>query len=118
MPYIAIKHLHITTAVLSIAFFILRAYWSVNGSALLQKRVVKISPHIIDTILLVCGVYLAAIIGFDQPWIIAKIIALIAYIGVGTIAIKRGKLWAYALALLSVAYIAWVAINKVPFPAF
>lgn len=119
MPYIAIKHLHITTAVLSIAFFILRAYWSVNGSALLQKRVVKISPHIIDTILLVCGVYLAAIIGFDQPWIIAKIIALIAYIGVGTIAIKRGKTprtrgYAALVAVAIFLYIVGVALAHNP----
>ncbi|MBP6019197.1 MAG: SirB2 family protein [Burkholderiaceae bacterium] len=91
MPYFAIKHLHVTAAVLSILFFVLRAYWSVSGSVLLQRRVVKILPHVIDTVLLVCGVILAAMIGPNQPWILAKVIALIAYIGVGTIAIKRGK---------------------------
>ncbi|NYT65084.1 SirB2 family protein [Alcaligenaceae bacterium] len=91
MPYFAIKHLHITAAALSIIFFIIRAYWSVNGSDLLQRRVVKILPHVIDTVLLVCGVILASMIGPNQPWILAKVVALIAYIGVGTIAIKRGK---------------------------
>lgn len=119
MPYIAIKHLHVTTAVLSITFFILRAYWSVNGSALLQKRVVKILPHVIDTILLVCGVWLAAMIGPEQPWILAKIIALVAYIGVGTIAIKRGKTprtrgYAALVAIAIFLYIVGVALSHNP----
>lgn len=91
MNYFAIKHLHVTSAVLSILFFVVRAYWSVSGSALLQARFVKIAPHIIDTVLLVCGIILAAMIGVSQPWILAKIIALLLYIGVGTFAIKRGK---------------------------
>lgn len=119
MPYLAVKHLHVTTAVLSIVFFMLRAYWSVNGSALLQKRVVKILPHIIDTLLLVCGVYLAAIIGPEQPWILAKVIALIAYIGVGTIAIKRGKTprtrgYAALVAIAIFLYIVGVALSHNP----
>lgn len=91
MNYFAIKHIHVTFAVLSILFFVIRAYWSISGSALLQVRVVKILPHVIDTVLLVAGVILAAMIGPSQPWILAKIIALILYIGVGTFAIKRGK---------------------------
>lgn len=91
MNYFAIKHIHVTAAVLSILFFVVRAYWSVSGSALLQARVVRILPHVIDTILLVAGIALATMIGGTQPWILAKIIALILYIGVGTISIKRGK---------------------------
>ncbi|SRR5699024_2880641 len=91
MNYFLIKHIHVTSAVLSILFFLIRAVWSVTENALLQNKVVKILPHIIDTVLLVCGVILAAMIGPSQPWILAKIIALVFYIGVGTIAIKRGK---------------------------
>lgn len=119
MPYFAIKHLHVTAAVLSILFFIVRAYWSVSGSALLQRRVVKILPHVIDTVLLVCGVILAAMIGPEQPWILAKIIALIAYIGVGTIAIKRGKTprtrgYAAIVAVAIFFYIVGVALAHNP----
>lgn len=119
MPYFAIKHLHVTAAVLSILFFVVRAYWSVSGSALLQRRVVKILPHVIDTVLLVCGVILAAMIGPEQPWILAKIIALIAYIGVGTIAIKRGKTprtrgYAAIVAVAIFFYIVGVALAHNP----
>jgi uncharacterized membrane protein SirB2 len=119
MNYFMIKHLHMTAAGLSIIFFIIRAYWSVSGSSLLQGRFVKIAPHIIDTVLLVCGVILAAMIGPEQPWILAKIVALILYIGVGTIAIKRGKTpqsrgVAALVAIAIFFYIVGVAIKHNP----
>ena len=91
MNYLAIKHLHITAAVLSILFFVLRAYWSVAGSPKLQAKFVRIAPHVIDTVLLVCGIILAVMIGPEQPWILAKLIGVVLYIVIGTIAIKRGK---------------------------
>src|SRR3546814_5158616 len=77
MNYLAIKHLHMTAAVLSILFFVIRAYWSVTGSSLLQHRLVKTLPHVIDTVLLAAGIALAAMIGANQPWILAKIVAQI-----------------------------------------
>lgn len=91
MSYFVIKHLHVTSAAISIVFFLLRSYWSVIGSGLLQRRVVKVLPHIIDTVLLVCGVILAIMIGPWQSWIMAKIVALLLYIGVGMVAIRRGR---------------------------
>jgi uncharacterized membrane protein SirB2 len=119
MNYIAIKHLHTTAAALSILFFVVRAYWSVTSSPRLQSRIVRIAPHIIDTALLVFGVMLAVMIGPEQPWILAKIIALILYIGVGTIAIKRGKTArtrgiAALVAIAIFAYIVGVAIRHDP----
>jgi uncharacterized membrane protein SirB2 len=119
MNYLLIKHLHVTAAVLSILLFVVRAYWSVQGSAVLQNRLVKTLPHVIDTVLLLAGIALAAMIGPEQPWILAKIIALIAYIGVGTIAIKRGKTpktraIAAFVAVAIFAYIVGVALAKSP----
>ena len=123
MNYLAIKHLHMTAAGLSILFFVIRAYWSITGSSMLQHRLVKTLPHVIDTILLLAGITLAAMIGANQPWILAKIVALIAYIGVGTIAIKRGetattRAIAALVAILIFAYIVGVAINKHPLSWF
>lgn len=119
MNYLAIKHLHVTAAVLSILFFVIRAYWSVTCSNKLQLRLVKTLPHVIDTVLLLAGITLAAMIGPEQPWILAKIVALIAYIGVGTIAIKRGKTpktrgIAALVAVAIFAYIVGVAMNHHP----
>ena len=117
--YFPIKHLHVTAVTLSIILFVIRAYWSVTGSALLQNRLVRILPHVIDTVLLTCGVILAAIIVPQQPWILTKIVLLIAYIGVGTYAIKRGRtprarLIAAVCAVAIFAYIVGVALSKSP----
>ncbi|WP_269494496.1 SirB2 family protein [Castellaniella sp. S9] len=116
MDYYFIKHLHVTAVGLSITLFLIRAWWSITESSLLQARVVRILPHVVDTVLLVCGVILAAMIGPNQPWILTKIVLLLVYIGVGTIAIKRGKTRRTRLiaALISVAvfaYIVGVAIH-------
>lgn len=115
--YLPIKHLHMTAVGLSITLFVIRAYWSVTGSGLLQHRLVRILPHVVDTVLLTCGVILAAMIGPNQPWILTKIVLLIAYIGVGTIAIKRGRttrgrITAALIAVLIFAYIVGVALTK------
>lgn len=93
MNYLLIKHLHVTAAVLSILFFVVRAYWSVTENGVLQKKFVKITPHVIDTVLLVCAILLSMMLGpaAAQPWVLTKIVLLIVYIGVGTIAIKRGR---------------------------
>ncbi|MDZ7851673.1 MAG: SirB2 family protein [Halomonas sp.] len=92
--YALIKHLHITAATLSILFFLLRAWWSVREVPMLQARWVKIAPHIIDTLLLTLGLVLMVMLSLwphQHPWLAAKLIALLAYIGLGTVAIKRGR---------------------------
>ncbi|MCG6656883.1 SirB2 family protein [Halomonas campisalis] len=91
--YLLIKHLHMTTAGLSLALFILRAWWSVREAPALQRRWVKVLPHLNDTLLLTLGVVLMTLLSMwphQHPWLAAKIVALLLYIGLGTVAIKRG----------------------------
>lgn len=119
LSYSLLKHLHVSAAVISIIFFIVRAYWSVIKSPTLQNRFVRIAPHVVDTVLLVCGLALAFTIGFHQTWILAKIIGVILYIAVGMIAIKKGKTpasraLAAALAVLIFFYIVGVALTHNP----
>jgi uncharacterized membrane protein SirB2 len=92
--YLPIKHLHVTAAALSILFFIIRVGWSVRESPRLGHRWVKVVPHLIDTLLLLLGVTLMVLLSMwphQHPWLAAKLIALLAYIGLGTVAIKRGR---------------------------
>lgn len=92
--YFLVKHLHITAATLSILFFMLRAFWSVREAPVLQARWVRIAPHVIDTLLLTLGVVLMVMLSLwpqEHPWLTAKLIALLIYIGLGTLAIKRGR---------------------------
>lgn len=123
MNYFLIKHIHMTAAGLSLIFFIVRAFWSVTGSAALQNKAVKVVPHIIDSVLLVAGIILAAMIGPEQPWILAKIVLLLAYIGVGTVAIKRGRTptqraVAAVIAVAIFLYIVGIAIAHNPLSWF
>ena len=61
---------------------------------MLQQRWVKIVPHVVDTLLLVSA--LTLVFGsdqypFEQPWLTAKVLALIVYIALGTIELKGGQ---------------------------
>ncbi|CAL61602.2 Conserved hypothetical protein, putative membrane protein [Herminiimonas arsenicoxydans] len=123
ISYIALKHLHITCAVLSISLFLLRGMLMLRQSLALQQRWLRITPHIVDTALLASAVAMVVWsqqYPFVQNWLTAKVIALIVYIGLGTIALKRGKtrakrLRAFLAALAVFAYIIAVALSKQPF---
>jgi uncharacterized membrane protein SirB2 len=111
-----------SAAILTISGFILRGIWMLRGSVLLQYRVTKIAPHIIDTLFLLSGIALIWLLGlnvFAQPWLLAKFGGLIVYIVLGTVAIKRGRTRqirciALVAALVVFAYIAGIAISKSP----
>lgn len=122
MSYLAIKHIHVTCALLSLLLFSLRGIWMLQGSPLLQRRWVKVVPHLIDTLLLgsaLVMVFWSAQYPFVQSWLTAKVIALVAYIVLGTIALKRGKTkavrtTAFVAALAVFAYILKVALTRQP----
>ena len=59
--YLLLKSIHIVTAIISISGFIVRGIWMMQSSAMLQKRWVKIAPHINDTILLLSAIALVII---------------------------------------------------------
>ena len=125
LSYLAVKHLHITSAVISGSFFIVRGLWKMRGSAMLQQRWVRIVPHLVDTILLASALTMAYWSGqypFQQNWLTAKLLALLAYIVLGTIALKRGKTpasraVAFVAAMAVFGYILAVALTRqvVPF---
>jgi len=55
---------------------------------------VRVAPHIVDTVLLGSALALAWAGGFDPlrvPWLEAKLAGLAIYIVLGTIALKRGR---------------------------
>lgn len=94
---ISLKHLHMTLALLSILFFSLRFFWLLKGSEQLQKKWVKVLPHIIDTFLLLLGIGLMMALSLypaEQPWLAEKIIGLVAYILTGyyTLKLARNKI--------------------------
>ncbi|MFM2477087.1 SirB2 family protein [Celerinatantimonas sp. MCCC 1A17872] len=90
----SLVNIHIASAIVSIVGFVWRWQLALRSSAVLQNKAVKILPHIIDTILLVSGIWLCVLIEeypFVEAWLTAKLVLLIVYIGLGTVAIKRAK---------------------------
>ena len=122
--YIIFKNIHIVTAFISIGGFFIRGILMMQSSSILHHRWVKIVPHINDTILLLSAVALVFITAqYPGPvtWINVKIIALVLYIVLGTIALNRGKTMqirviTWCLALLTFAYIILVAFSKSVLP--
>jgi len=123
MTYLILKTVHVLAATTTISGFLLRGYWMLTESEKLQYRVVRIVPHVVDTVFLLSGVAMVWILHLNpltQPWLIAKFTGLIAYILLGTIAIKRGgtlqiRMIALVGAVSVFAYIVGVALTKSPF---
>ena len=124
MSYVLLKYVHVTAVIASFALFFLRGLWMMAASEKLAARWVRVVPHVIDTVLLVSAIALAAMTAqypFVQPWLTAKILALLVYIVLGTVAIRRGRtrrvrIVAWILALAVFGYIVAVARARVPFP--
>lgn len=90
--YMFAKHLHLTAVVLSVLLFLVRYTWLMLESPNLQKRWVKITPHIIDTVLLASAAWLCIIIAqypFVHGWITEKFICVILYIVTAFWTLKR-----------------------------
>ena len=115
-----VKTVHVTFVALSFAGFFIRGIWMLKDSPLLQQKWVRISSQVVDTVLLVSAIILAVQLRMspmEQPWLMAKIIALLIYIAVGLVALrlgrsKRTRLVAWLLGLVIFLYIVSVALSK------
>ena len=88
------KHMHMTLALLSISFFTLRFIWLMMDANVLQRKWVKITPHIIDTFLLLLGIGLAVKLSvnpLEQLWLAEKLVAMLAYIFTGYYTLKVAR---------------------------
>lgn len=117
-----IKDVHVATVLISISVFLIRFYWMIIGSKLLTIKPVKIIPHVNDTILLISAIALAVNVEqypFVDQWLTVKVIALLVYILLGTVALKRGRkknirIVAGFAAILTFAFIVSVAATRSP----
>ncbi len=95
-----IKSQHMLFILLSISSFIIRIMLAEFKPALLQAKIAKIAPHVIDTLLILTGltlVFQGNWLAGEYGWIISKIIILLAYIGLGIGAMRSTgmKRWSY-----------------------
>jgi uncharacterized membrane protein SirB2 len=124
MDYASLKTVHVSCVAASYALFFVRGLWMMRESAHLQQRWVKIVPHLVDTLLLASAVALA-VMSRQYPivdgWLTAKVAGLLIYIGLGTVALKRGKtrrtrIAAWLAAQAVFFYIVAVALTRQPLP--
>jgi uncharacterized membrane protein SirB2 len=122
--FLIVKSLHVTTVTLSLTGFLVRAWWRWSAPHQLERFWVRRLPHVNDTLLLATGLTLA-VVGrvspLAQPWIAAKLSALLIYIVLGSIALRRGRtprsrLVAFVAATAVFFYIVAVAMTRQPAP--
>ena len=118
----SLKLVHVCCAFISVSGFILRGSWMLTGNPLLHRRLTRILPHVIDTLLLSSAIGILLVWGvspFQLDWLSAKLAALLVYVGFGMVALRFGRTrlhrgTALLLALCAAAYIFSVAYSKSP----
>lgn len=122
MDYAAVKLVHQVAVALSFCGFIARGLGAFSGAAWVRGRAARSVPHVVDTVLLVSALMLAWLLRLSPlaaPWLLAKILGLFLYIGLGMIALRPGQSRArrgaaFVAALATFVYIVSVAISKNP----
>ncbi len=122
--YEGLKHFHLLTIVISATLLSVRYALMMANSKLLDKKFLKVFPHINDTALLLSGVALIFITGFipftdAAPWLTEKLTCVLAYIALGLFALKLGKnkllrTFSFFGALGWLAIAGKVAVTKTP----
>jgi len=121
--YITAKAIHVACVTASIIGFVARYDLARRGSALVRHRSMRVAPHVNDTLLLAAAIVMLWAGGLNPvalPWLSAKIVGLLLYIGLGMVALRHGRTAevrraAFLAALVTFAYVVAVALNKSPF---
>ncbi|MCP5174067.1 MAG: SirB2 family protein [Moraxellaceae bacterium] len=111
--YVIFKHLHMTAVVLSGLLFMVRGLWLLQGSTQLQAKWVKITPHVIDTLLLFSAIAMLVVAQQFPVWVHVKITLLVVYIGLGVMAFKKAKTQGQKLTFLLAAVAVYVFLISV-----
>jgi uncharacterized membrane protein SirB2 len=115
--YPQIKFVHVAAVILSGSLFALRGLMMLARSRFTNHPVLRFLSYAIDTTLLTTALMLVTILRqypFVQSWLTVKLLLLIVYIMLGTLALKRARARAmqvtcYFAALLVFAFIVSVA---------
>ena len=121
-PYI--KLVHVTTVLITGGLFLLRFVWMLQNRLEQRGAWARTLPHYNDTVLFLSGLLMAAIIGqlpMQAPWLTTKLFVLLAYILLGSLALKRGRQrWLRSTtgvaAVACYLYIVAIALSRDPTP--
>jgi uncharacterized membrane protein SirB2 len=115
--YLVLRNVHIGCAIATIALFVLRGLLMLADSPRLNGPVLRYLPHAVDTVLLTTALMLTTVIQqypFSTGWLTAKVVLLVVYIVLGSIALKRGRtkairIAAFIAALATIGFLVTVA---------
>jgi uncharacterized membrane protein SirB2 len=124
--YLLLRHAHIGCAILTIALFVLRGGLMLAESPWQGNVVLRYLPHVVDTVLLTTALMLATVIHqypFSAGWVTMKVVLLVVYIVLGSIALKHGRTKrirtaAFVAALLTIGFLVTVARTHHPLGVF
>jgi uncharacterized membrane protein SirB2 len=113
----AVRHVHVAAVVASGGLFLVRGLARGTGAGWVMAAPLRYLSYGVDTVLLIAALTLAAIVRqypFVHGWLTVKVVLLIVYIVLGSLALKRGKTWAvrtgcFVAALLVYGFIVGVA---------
>lgn len=92
--YLLIKQVHVLAVIASVSLFSLRGMAMLAGSRLVAAAPLRWLSYGIDTVLLAAALALLAVLRlnpFTTPWLATKLVLLLAYIVLGSLALKRGR---------------------------
>jgi len=122
LDYAALKLVHQSAVALSVTGFFVRGLASFSGAGWVRSRAARALPHAVDTVLLLSALAMAWMLRLtpgNAPWLLAKIVGLVLYVGLGVVALRPGRSLAvraaaWTAALATVGWIASVAVTKNP----
>ena len=120
--------MHICAVSASFAGFVARGVGVLRGAAWVTRRITRVLPHVIDTILLLSALGMLWVLHLSPwalAWLRAKIVGLLCYIVLGVVALRPRlgrasptpdgiRLGSWVTALLVFGYIVSVALTKNP----
>lgn len=117
--YPLIRHAHITLAGTSVALFSARVAGVLAGAAWPMTRTLRIASVVIDTLLISAGAtlwWLLSLQPLRDHWLFTKLVLVVVYIGLGSLAMKRartraGKAVAFIASLAVIALVVAIAIR-------
>jgi uncharacterized membrane protein SirB2 len=120
--YLSLKMAHVSLVAASGTLFAVRGAAVLAGQRWAMLKPWRLLSYVIDTGLLALGVTLWLLLGLgpvQSPWLGTKLVLLLLYIVLGSLALKRGRTpamrrGAYVAALLTFVFMATVAVKHHP----
>ena len=120
--YPGIKQAHVALVMLSGALFALRGAAVMAGQRWALQRPWRLLSYGIDTLLLAAGITLWSLLALNpvrSPWLGTKLLLLMLYITLGSLALKRGRTatvrrLCFGAALMVYLFMATVALRHHP----